>query len=139
MTVFRQLIVVELVSVASLLLVAAAMAAYGAIDSASHANSLIDPAGSAWIAFGYATIIGAIPVILIGAPIYLLLLRRGAANWLNVMMLGVIPGVILLFVAGGLGFWAILCGAAIASLVHMGCRKLGPNNSFKPKPHRGGA
>ena len=139
MAVLRQLIFVELVSVASLLLVAAVMAAYGAIDSASHDNSLIDPVGSALIGFGYTMLIGAIPVIFMGAPIYLVLLRRGAANWLNVMMLGVIPGIILLFVVGGLGFWAILCGAFIASLVHMGCRKLGPNNSFKPNPHRGGA
>lgn len=125
MTVFRHLIVVELVSVASLLLVAGAVAAYGATDSASHSNSLIDPGSSARIVFVYTALIGIVPVIFVGAPIYLLLLRRGAASWLNLLMLGVTPGIILLFVAGGLGFWAILCSAVVASLVHLTCRKLG--------------
>ena len=139
MSALRQFIVVELVAIAALLLVAAGMAAYGAIDSISHDNSLIDPRGSAWVGFGYTAIIGAVPVIFLGAPIYLARLRRGSANWINVLILGITPGLLLLFVAGDLGFWAMLCGTAVAFITHLACRRLGPNNSFKPNPHQGGA
>ena len=136
MSSFRQFIFVELVSIAALLLVATGMAAYGAVDSMSHDNSLIDPRGSAWLGFAYTVMIGAVPVIFLGAPIYLALLRRGSANWFNVLILGITPGLLLLFVAGGLGLWAMLCGVVVASVTHLACRRLGPNNSFKPNPHQ---
>jgi hypothetical protein len=139
MSSLRKFIVVELASIAALLLVDAGMAVYGAIDSMSHDNSLIDPRGSAWLGFAYTAMIGAVPVIFFGAPIYLALLHRGSANWLNVLMLGATPGLLLLFVAGGLGLWAMLCGVAVASITHLTCRRLGPNNSFKPNPLRGSA
>ena len=139
MSAIKQFIVVELVAIAALLLVATGMAAYGAIDSISHDNSLIDPRDSAWLGFGYTAIIGAVPVIFLGAPIYLALLRRGSANWIYVLILGVTPGLLLLFVVGGLGFWAMLCGTAVAFITHLACRRLDPNNSFKPNPLRGSA
>ena len=139
MAAFRQFLFVELVSVGVLVLIAGAMAGYGAIDSASHANSLIDPGSSAWLGFAYTSAIGALPVVFVGAPIYFMLLWRGLANWLNVVMLGVAPGVLFLFVAGGLGVWAIVCGTVVASVTHLICRRLGPNNSFKPNPLRGSA
>ena len=139
MAAFRQFLIVELVSIGALLLVAGVMAAYGAIDSASYANSLIDPGSSAWLGFAYTSAIGALPVVFVGAPIYFILLRRGSANWLSVIVLGTAPGVLLLFVAGGLGIWAIVCGLVVASATHLVCHRLGPNNSFKPKPLRGSA
>jgi hypothetical protein len=136
MSALRQFIVVELVAIAALLLVASGMAAYGAIDSISHHNSLIDPRSSAWLGFGYTLMIGAVPVIFLGAPIYLGLLRRGSANWTNVLILGVMPGLLLLFVAGGIGLWAMLCGMVVAFITHLACRRLRPNNSFKPETPR---
>ena len=131
MSALRQFIIVELVAISALLLVATGMAAYGAVDSMSHDNSLIDPRGSAWLGFGYTATIGAIPAIFLGAPIYFALLRRGSVNWINVLILGVTPGLLLIFVAGSLGFWAVLCGVAVATITHLACRRLGPNNSFK--------
>ena len=139
MSSLRQFIVVELVSIATLLLVASGMAAYGAIEAMLHDNAMIDPRGSAWLVFAYTAMIGAVPVIFLGAPIYLALLRRGSANWFNVLILGITPGLLLLLVAGGLGLWAMLCGAVVASVTHLACRRLGPNNSFKPNPLRGSA
>ena len=139
METFRRFVIVELVALAALLIVAGAMAAYGAIDSASYANSLVDPTGSAWLGFAYTLAIGALPVACIGAPVYLLLLMRGSAKWLNVSVLGTVPGVLLLLVAFELGLLAIVCGLAVALLTHFVCRRLGPNNSSKPTPLRGAA
>ncbi len=127
MSIFKQFIVIELIAILSLLFAATGMAAYGAIDSISHDNSLINPAGSAWLVFAYTVVIGAVPVIFFGAPIYSMLLRRGIATWLNVFFLGVTPGVLLLFVDVSLGFWGILCGTVVASITHLGSRRLGPN------------
>ena len=137
MKILKQLIAVELSALASLLVVAVAMAAYGAIDSALHPSSWLSPASSAQIVFGYTAVIGAAPALLLGAPGYLLLVHRNLARWPYVLLLGAAPGLFALIFDITLGFIAIICGAAVALLTHSICRRLGPNNSFKPTPHRG--
>ena len=134
MAAIRQLVVVELVALAALLFAAGAVAAYGAVDSASHPNSIVDPAGSAWVGFAYTLGLGAPTVVLLGAPAYLLLLRAGSLNWLRVTALGAAPGVLLVFLAGGVGVIATVCGIFVASATHLVCRRLGPNNSCMDSP-----
>ena len=137
MRIFKQLIAVEFAALASLLVVAAAMAAYGAIDSTLHASSLLGPSSSAQVVFGYTAILGAVPALLLGAPGYLILVHRNLARWPYVSLLGTAPGLLALAFDITLGLFAIICGAAVALLTHVMCRRLGPNNSFKPTPHRG--
>jgi hypothetical protein len=137
MRILKQLIAVELAALASLLVVAVAMAAYGAIDSTLHPSSWLSPASSAQITFGYTAVIGAAPALLLGAPGYLLLVRRSLARWPYVLLLGVAPGLLALAVDITISFFAIICGATVALLTHAICHRLGPNNSFKPTPHRG--
>ena len=124
MSAVKRFLLVELVSIVTLVMVAGAVAAFGAIDSVSHANSLISPGGSAWIGFGYTAIIGLLPVVIVGAPIYFMLVRRNMANWLNVVILGAAPGVLLLFISLALGVWAIACGVVVASVTHVVCTRL---------------
>ena len=135
----KQFAAIELVALASLLAVAGAMAGYGAADSALHTDSLLNPSSSAWLGFAYTTMLGGPVVAVIGAPTYFFLQQRGLAQWPNVLSAGAAPGLIALVVSVSLGFWAILCGIAVASLTHAICRRVGPNNSFKPKPLRGSA
>ena len=139
MSLFRQLMIVEAAALLSLLIVALVMGGYGAIDSMLHDNSLLDPAASIKIVFAYTVIIGLLPVVLIGAPGYLALLRHNRAYWSHVLLLGIAPGLVALPFGAWTGFLAIVCGATVASLTHLMCRRLGPNNSFKPKPLRGSA
>ena len=139
MSVFRQLLFVEAVALLALLVVAAAMAAYGAIDSLSHINSLLDPLASAKLGFAYTLAFGGLPVALIGAPGYVALLRKQLARWPYVLALGAVPGVAALPLGLSLSFLAIICGSAVALLTHLMCHWLGPNNSFKPRPLRGSA
>jgi hypothetical protein len=139
MGILRQLLLVEAATLVALLVVAAAMAAYGAADSSLNGNSLLGPAASAQVVFGYTAIFGVLPALLIGAPGYVTLLRHNLASWPYVLLLGVLPGLVVLPVELSLGFWAIICGASVALLTHLMCRGLGPNISFKPKPLRGSA
>src|SRR5258706_7299870 len=69
--------------------------------------------------FGYTVIIGALPVILYGAPIYALLANAGRANWTTVILLGVVPGVFVLPFDVWPGVWAIGCGVIVASITHL--------------------
>ena len=134
MTVIRQLLIVEAAALVALLAVSVGMAGYGAFDSLLHSNSLLTPASSAQILFVYTAIFGLVPVIAIGAPGYVALLRHNRARWQYVVLLGIAPGLVALSVEPSLGFLAIICGAAVAAITHLICRRLGPNNSFKPKP-----
>src|SRR5687768_15864950 len=126
MNIFRQLLVVEAAALLALFGVAAAMAGYGAAESARQDNALLGPASSALVGFGYTLVIGLVPVIAMGAPGYLALLRHNLARWPYVLLLGIVPGLIALPFGFWVGFWAILCGASVASLTHLMCRRLGP-------------
>jgi hypothetical protein len=136
MKIVRQLIGVEFAALAALFAVSAAMAAYGAIDSTLHTNSLLGPASSAQTVFGYTAILGLVPALLFGAPSHLILVRRNLARWPYILLLGAAPGLLALKFDITLGFFAIICGVSVAVLTHFVCRRLGPNNSFKPTPHR---
>src|SRR3546814_7986647 len=87
---------------------------------------------SAWLGFGYTALIGVPVVVVIGAPVYFILLQRGLARWPYILLAGAAPGLIALVASVSLGFWAIICGIAVASLTHAIYRWVGPNNSFKP-------
>ena len=137
MILFRQLILVEAAALLALLIVALGMSGYGAIDSMLHANSLLDPLASVKIVFAYTVILGILPVVVIGAPAYLALHRYNRARWLYVLLLGMAPGLVAFLFETWTGFLAVVCGAAVATLTHLMCRRLGPNSSFNPTYLRG--
>ena len=131
---FRQLLLLELVSFASLFLVAIAVAAYAAIESAGFVNPLIGPADSAWVGFAYTLSIGTVLVVFFGVPVYFMLLRRGLVNWPSLIALGAAPRIVFLFIAGHLGVWAIICGTVVAAMTHLAYHRLFPR--YVPNPLR---
>ncbi|VXB06909.1 conserved membrane hypothetical protein [Luteimonas sp. 9C] len=135
----RELLKVEAFALLSLLIVAGTMAAYGAIESARHTNSLLEPATSARLLFIYTVAFGFLPVVVFGAPAYVWLLHKKLARWPYVVALGIGPGLAILIFEFSLGIWPIICGLPVALITHLLCRWLGPNNSFKPTPLRGAA
>jgi hypothetical protein len=139
MSAFRLVLVVSTAALSALLIVAGAMAGVAAMDSATHSNALLSPASAASVTFGYTLILGVLPVLLVGVPGYLILLHRGIARWHYALALGVVPGLVALPFGANLAIWATVCGGAVAMLTHLACRRLGPNNSFKPTPLRGAA
>jgi hypothetical protein len=134
MQTLRQLLYVWASALTALLVVAGALAAYGAAQSALASSAVLDPAASAQVVFAYTAIIGLLPALLIGAPGYVGLLRYNLARWPYVFLLGVLPGILVLAFEPSLGFLAIMCGAAVSLLTHVICRRLRPNQSFKPTP-----
>ena len=83
----RRILIAELAGFAALLVVALALAAYGAWDSHVHGSSeLFGNAGK--FLFVFTVLFGALPVALIGAPGYALLHARGLATWPWVLLLG---------------------------------------------------
>ncbi|GAB3361944.1 hypothetical protein GCM10027430_36060 [Lysobacter tyrosinilyticus] len=139
MSVLRQLLVISAFALAALLLIAGVMAGVAAVDSAAHSNSLLSPFFAAMVTFCYTLALGTLPALLLGAPGYVFLLRTNRAHWHYVLALGVMPGIAVLPLDLNIGFWAIGCGGVVALLTHFARRRLGPNNSFKPKPLRGSA
>ena len=129
----RRLLKIEAVVLTALVALACALATVSAILAAVADNAILGVGGSALIVFGYTCLIGGIPAIFFGAPMYAALLHFGKASWLSVLALGVTPGVLLLVIAIELGVWAIGCGAFIALATHFFCRP-GSNSSVRDFP-----
>ena len=132
MPVLRQLLRVELAALFALLVVAGGMALYGAAMTTLYDESLFDAATSAQLAFVYTLAIGVLPVAVIGAPGYVVLLRKRLARWPAVLALGVLPGVLALAIDVTLASWAVPCGAVVALLTHAMCRGLGRDAPAAP-------
>ena len=80
-----------------------------------------------------------LPVVaLYGVPIYLFLAKKGRATWYNLFAAAALPCLVMAIFAWKFG--AILSGFALPiAAVMRAYHGAGPNNSFKPNPHRGGA
>ena len=139
MKIVRQLLVVGATAFAALVSIAALMAIFAAVDSAISSKPLLSPRSAATITFGYTVLIGTLPALLFGAPAYVLLLQKGHARWQYAIALGALPGLAILPFDPNLGFWATTCGIFVALVTHAIVHRLGPNNSFKPRPLRGSA
>lgn len=119
----RKLIAIEGFALSALLLAAAAVGAFGAIDALLHPGSIFTPRGMAILGFSYTLVIGAPVVLLFGAPAYWLLARRGRASAWAALLLGVAPGCLMLFWDPGFAAYAIVCGAFAALSTHWASRR----------------
>jgi hypothetical protein len=135
----RLFVSVEAAALLALLAVACAMALLGSGFPGSPGTAFQSSIDAAKFYFLNTLLIGVVPVAAVGAPIYFGLLRRARPRWLLVILLGVAPGLAALILDTLLGTIAMICGVIVAAVTHVSCRRLGPNNSFKPKPLRGSA
>lgn len=109
------------------------------MESASNPASILDPESAARVTFAYTCVLGALPVVLVGAPGYWALLQRGLARWYYALALGAAPALGFLLADLDLAFWALVAGSIVALLTHLLCRELAPDTSPKPTPLRGAA
>jgi len=106
--------------------------------------SLVAAAISLWLLFAlYGFVLGLLPTLFYGAPLYALARRLGRDSYLVAGAIGVAPGLVLLAYAGD---WLILAYGGLTGLAthffakpRAAKRKLGANNSSKPTPLRGAA
>jgi hypothetical protein len=89
------------------------------IQAASAQYSPIRPADTAWISAAYALIIGFVPVVAFGAPIYAAIARGHQLPAVAAVAIGIFPGLLLLLYERNLAQWSIGVGAAVALITHV--------------------
>jgi hypothetical protein len=128
MTFWQMLLRIELCALVALLICAGLVALYSMVDtvraSLGGETALLTPFEAGWSGFGYTLAIGALPVILYGAPIYAILRFKDLASWLPIVLVGIAPGVVM-FLLGArdlksdLTIWFLIGGVVVACLTHL--------------------
>jgi len=122
---FNMLWRIEIVAIIALVFAACLTGIIAFIQStwwAANGQSLvIEPFDVLWIVTIYAVVIGLLPVALFGAPFYTWLKSKSRVTWLNVLGLGVLPGIVVFPLEHELAKWVILCGCLVAIGTHVIC------------------
>jgi hypothetical protein len=116
----------EATALVALLICAAGVAAYGGLDTVRAAQSsrmvpskpLFSPTEAAWIGFAYTVMIGFLPALIYGAPVYAFVSLKRRASWLVVIGMGLLPGILMLPFDCVLATWALVCGVFVATMTH---------------------
>jgi len=122
MTYKRLLMNVEIAALVSLLVASTVLAGIATAQTATATHSL-SITNAAKLIFVYTLLIGALPVILFGAPTYAALSYFGKIGWFNLIAIGIAPGLALMFFEKEFGIWAASVGLIVAVLTHLVCRK----------------
>jgi hypothetical protein len=121
---------VELVALASLVVVAVVLAVYEGIWMSLHPSPEFSVTDSVEVVFGYMLALGGVTVVVFVAPLYSIFLSSGRASWLTAFVVGTIPGAVLLFFSFFFGLVSLACGAVVALATHAVCAS-GSNQSSK--------
>jgi hypothetical protein len=112
--------------------------------AASYFDSQLQPLNvigltASGVLMSFWSFVFGLPVVaLYGVPVYSVLAKRGRATWLNILGAAALPCLAMAVFAWQAG--ALLAGFALPiATVMRAFHGAGPNNSFKPNPHRGGA
>ena len=122
MSFLRVLGKVEIRTAVAVLVVAVATGIVILIVTAAETQSMLPPSNWAILAFFYALTLGLPVALVIGAPVYALLRYRNAASWPKAIIVGVLPGLVMLNTMANesdLALWFIGCGVAVACLTHL--------------------
>jgi hypothetical protein len=126
----RQLAKVELVALASLVIVTVLLAIYAAISMSLHPSPEFSATDSVEIVFTYMLAIGCVTVAVFIAPLYAALLHNCRTSWPAALVIGGIPGAALLFFSVFFGFVSLASGVVVALATHAICAS-GSNHSSK--------
>lgn len=77
------------------------------------------------VTFQVAFMIGLAPVVIYGAPIYAWMQRGRALTWPRVVLLGALPGTLLLPFSSTFGLVALAAGVAVSCATHRLSRRDG--------------
>ncbi len=118
MNFLQRLAKTEVAALVALVIGATLLAVFSALQARLAPDPAINAAGSAGITFVYFIVLGLIPALAFGAPIYAWLWRHGKATWISSLLVGLIPGLALAAFESELGMTAMICGAFVALLTH---------------------
>ena len=120
---------IELWTVAALLTCAILMAVVAAIGEVVDSSPPFNPAEAAWDLFVLTLMLGAVPALLYGAPVYALAVHKRWISWPLVLLVGVTPGVLIVFWERGIGLFFLVCGACVAAATHVYTRPMRERHS----------
>lgn len=72
----------------------------------------------------FALAYGTLPALMVGAPLYALLLHRGWDTYLGAVSIGILPGLALLAFERELAFLFVTYGASVAACTHLVASRL---------------
>lgn len=75
--------------------------------------------GAGAFASVFAFVYGVLPALVVGAPLYSVLLRHGRANYLSTVCIGVLPGLALLAFEFSVAKFFLIYGASVAVCTHL--------------------
>jgi hypothetical protein len=113
---------IELRTVAALLTCAVLMAVVAAIVEFVDSSPRFNPGESAGDLFILTLMFGTLPALLYGAPVYTLAACKRWLSWPLVLLVGIAPGIALLFYERNIGFFFLACGACVAAFTHLYAR-----------------
>jgi hypothetical protein len=139
MTYLRQLVRTELVALGWLTACAVVFAIWVSVTYLADASAPLSYRSSQGVLLGlYFFAFGLVPILIFGAPTYAWLMQRKWATWWSALLVGFLPGTIILPLDLSIAVYALVSGGVISLLTHLVIGR-GANNSFKPKPLRGSA
>ncbi len=118
----KQLLALVACSALALFLVACGTAMVLAVSEVLSPSELWDVAGALWAGFWITLALGAIPALLLGAPIYWLFWRSGRGGWSVAAGLGVVLGCLVGLIEPALLPWGVACGLVTALLARLASR-----------------
>jgi hypothetical protein len=95
------------------------MAGYMAIDASLSSTNYSGAGGWAWIGFSGAIIFGLPVAALIGAPLYVFLMRRSALSWPRVLLIGALPSVLIAILDREMAPLLMIGGMLVAGITHV--------------------
>jgi hypothetical protein len=126
----RKLLIICGISLASLIVIAIGLGGLAAFEELSSNNSLKEIFSYALGTFIPTIIIGIIPAIFYGPPLYVYLMRKKLDKWYFVIVIGILPGFLLMLLDNIIGVYAIFCGGIAALLTHLLWSWFGSNKTF---------
>lgn len=121
----KQVLKIELAAIVSLFVAGAALALYAFFLGLFYSNS-IPPLDSAVLTLIYTVMLGFIPVVLFGVPVYLALKKYGKDSWVYVILLGLFPGVaaFLAKIPVDISLCSLVSGVIVSLVTHLLCRRM---------------
>ncbi len=114
----KKFINIEITVLFALLICAFSVAIFSAAQASYSPTSMFSPIESGKMVFLSTLLIGILPALAFGAPIYFALTHYRKANWATVLIAGSLPGLFILFFSTELGLICLAAGVVIAAITH---------------------
>ena len=114
----KKFINIEITVLFALFMCALAVAIFSAAQTSYSPSSMFSPFESGRTVFLSTLLIGLLPALAFGAPIYFVLMHYRKANWATVLLAGSLPGLFILFFSPELGLICLFAGVVIAAITH---------------------